>query len=168
MPEEVVDAEDLLLADRPVQLRGERLGRCEVVSERLLDHHARSAGEPGGREAADDRGEERRRGLEVEDRRARLVHRLGEPLVGRGIGEIAMHVGESRGQAVERCAVDLPDARLDRLAHAPSQLRERPVVGRHADDRAVEDAAALEAVERLERHLLREIPGDPEGDEGVC
>jgi hypothetical protein len=46
-------------------------------------------------------------------------------------------------------------------------VRERPVVDRNADDRAVEQPAPLEAVERPERHDLREITGDPEGHEDV-
>ena len=42
-----------------------------------------------------------------------------------------------------------------------------PVVDGDADDRAVEEAAGLEPVERAKRHHLRQVAGDPEDDEDV-
>ena len=50
LPEEVVDPEELLLVDHAVQLPRERLGRGEVVPERLLDHDPRAARQPGAAE----------------------------------------------------------------------------------------------------------------------
>ena len=67
LPEEVVDPEDLGLVDQLVQLGVQLAGGREVVSERLLDDDARVLRQVLLREAGDDRREERRRDLEVED-----------------------------------------------------------------------------------------------------
>ena len=55
----------------------------------------------------------------------------------------------------------------DRVARALDELLERPVVEGDADDRAVEEPARLEAVQRAERHDPREVAGDPEDHEHV-
>jgi hypothetical protein len=49
------------------------------------------------------------------------------------------------------------------LAH----LVDRPVVARHSDNRAVEQAAALQPVQRLERHHPGQVAGDAEDHEHV-
>ena len=74
LPEVVVDPIELRLVDQGVQLLVERTCGGDVVSERFLDDDARILGQSRVREPADDRAEERRRDLEVEDR-ARLSRR---------------------------------------------------------------------------------------------
>ena len=68
LPEVVVDAVELRLVDRLVQLGGERAGRREVVAERLLDDDAAALRQARVGEALHDAPEEERRDLEVEDR----------------------------------------------------------------------------------------------------
>ena len=53
------------------------------------------------------------------------------------------------------------------LRGALAQLLDGPVVAGHADDRAVQQLARLEAIERVEGHHLREIAGDAEDHEPV-
>ena len=53
------------------------------------------------------------------------------------------------------------------VARVITQLLDRPVLGRHADDRAVQQTAPLEAIERVEGHHLGEVAGDAEDDEDV-
>ena len=55
----------------------------------------------------------------------------------------------------------------DRLASAPDELVDRPVVDRYPDNRALEQPAPLEPVERPERHHLRQVARDPEHHEDV-
>ena len=43
----------------------------------------------------------------------------------------------------------------------------RPVVERDSDHRTLQEAATLEEVERLERHLLRKIAADAEDHQGI-
>ena len=50
----------------------------------------------------DDRAEEERRDLEVEDRQLRALDRRADPLVGRRVAEVALHVREARGEARRR------------------------------------------------------------------
>ena len=101
LPEVVVDPEELRLVDVLVELGGQRAGRGQVVAERLLDDDARRLRQPGLGQALDDGAEEERRDLEVEDRVLGALDRLGDALVGRRVGEVALHVGEPGGEAVE-------------------------------------------------------------------
>jgi hypothetical protein len=55
----------------------------------------------------------------------------------------------------------------DRLVGTLDQMLVRPVVEGDADDGAVEQPAALEPVQRAERHDPREVAGDPEDHENV-
>ena len=55
----------------------------------------------------------------------------------------------------------------DRLAGALDELVLRPVVDGDAHDRAVQQAAGLQAVQRPERHHLRQVAGDPEDHQDV-
>src|SRR5262249_27497072 len=100
------------------------------------------------------------------DRRA--VDRLGDAFVGRSVSEVARDVGEPLGEAAEDLLVELLARPDDRVARALDELVDRPVVDGDAEDRAVEQPALLEPVERPERHRLREIAGDAEDDEPVC
>ncbi len=60
------------------------------MAERLLDDDARVRRQPGLGQALDDRAEQERRDLEVEDRLLGALDRLGDPLVGGGIAEVAL------------------------------------------------------------------------------
>ena len=150
-----------------MQLGGELLGGGEVVPERLLDHDARGLRQARLGEPLHDPAEEERRDLEVEDRQLGAVDRLADALVGRGVAEIARDVLEARRKALEDRLVELLAGTDDRLARPLDQLIHGPVVDRHADHRAVEQPALLEPVQRAERHHLREIAGDAEGDEDI-
>ena len=56
---------------------------------------------------------------------------------------------------------------LDRLSRTRPELIVGPVVDGHADDRAVEEAAGLESIERVKGHHPRQVSGDTEDDEDV-
>ena len=75
---------------------------CEVVAERLLDDDARVLRQARLGEALDDRAEQERRDLEVEDRASRALDRLADALVGRRVGEVAGDVREPGGEAARR------------------------------------------------------------------
>ena len=137
------------------------------MPERLLDDHARVLRQTGLGQALHDSAEQERRDLEVEDRVLGPVDRLGDALVRRRVAEVAGHVGEPVGEALEHLLVQLLAGADDRLARSLLELVDRPVVDGDAQDRAVEQAALLEPVERTERHHLGEVAGDPERDEDV-
>ena len=138
------------------------------MTERLLDHDASVGGQPRLGQPFDHGPEQKRRNLEVEDRVLRGPDRLADALIGFGLAEVALHVGESRGEALEDLIVDRLAGPLDRRARAIDELLDGPVIDRNADDRAVDQAPPLEPVQRAERHHLREVTGDPERDEHVC
>ena len=167
LPQEVVDAVELRLVDVLVELRRELPRRRAVVAERLLDDDARVLRQPRLRQALHDGAEEEGRDLEVEDRALRAVDRLGQALVRGRVGEVAGDIGEPVGEALEDLRVELLARAFDRLAGAVLQLVDGPVVHGHADDRTVDQAPPLEAVERHERHHLREVARDSEGHEDV-
>ena len=166
LPEEVVDPVELLLVHVRGQLVGQRACRLEIVAERLLDDDPRVLREAGAGQAADHHAEQRRRDLEVEDRAAGAVERAGDALERPRVGEVAAQVGESRREALEHRLVDRLGG-FDRGARVRAQLIVGPVVERHAEDRALQEAAELQPVQRPERHLFREIAADAEDDELV-
>ena len=118
-------------------------------------------------QSLDHRPEQERRDLEIEHRAFRRADRVGDALVRRGVAEVAVHVREPAGEPVEHLVVDLLAGRLDRGAGVARADVGRPGVDGHADDRAVEQAPLLEPVERVERHHLRQVAGDPEDHEHV-
>jgi hypothetical protein len=150
-----------------MQLFGECTGRLEIVPERLLDDNARRLRQAGLHQSLDDGSEEERRDLEVEDRRSGFADRGADALVDGGVGEVARDVGEATRETVEDLRVDRLARALDRVACPLDEVVDRPVVHGDADDRAVEEAALLEPVQRAERHHLREIPRDAEDHEDV-
>ena len=163
----MVDPVELGLVEVLVDLLVERARRGGVVPERLLHHHARRLGHAGPGQSLDHHPEQRRRDLQVEDRAARIARWRGHPLVGRVVGEVAGHVGESRGEAVEDLVVDRLAGVGDAVPGVVAQLLDGPVVARHSQDRAVQQAAALQPVERLERHHPGQVAGDTEDHEHV-
>jgi hypothetical protein len=163
----VVDAVELGLVQVLVDLVVELAGGGQVVAEGLLDDHARMLGQPRRGEALDDGAEQEGRDLEVEDRRARVRDGRREALERVAVAEVARDVGEARDEALEELVVERLAAGHDGVVRPLAQVVERPVVDRDADDRAVEQPAALEPVQRSEGHLLGEIAGDPEDHEHV-
>jgi hypothetical protein len=83
--------------------------------------------------------------------------------------EVAADIGHPLAQFVDDVAVRLLVAERgsDGLLRALAQVVIGPVVDRDTDDRAVQQAAALQLVERHEGHLLGEVAADPERDQHV-
>ena len=121
-PRIVVDPVELRLVDQGVQLRVQRACGSEVVPERLLDDDTRVLGETCVREPADDRAEERWRDLEVEDRARRVAHCLRDLRVRRGVGEVAVDIGEPIREPREDVLVDhaRPSPTMESRARATS------------------------------------------------
>jgi len=142
----MVDAEDLLLADRTMQLRRQRPRRGEVVPERLLNHDTRVLGQPGPGQPFDDATEQRRRRLQIEDRTLSVRDRGSDPLVGGRIGEITLDVGEARRQTIEHPPLDHLAAGPDRAPHVPAQIGDRPVIDRDTNDRTRQQTSTLEPI----------------------
>ena len=168
LPEEVVDPEELRLVDVLVQLGGERAGRREVVPERLLDDDARVLRQAGVGEALDDRAEEERRDLEVEDGALRALDRARDPLVRGGVGEVARRgtrTGSRSGRRPpRRAARRSPRSRRARARRALATVQSStatPTIGQS------QQAALLEPVQRPEGHHLRQVARDPEDHEDV-
>jgi hypothetical protein len=167
LAEVVVDPVELALVEVLVHLGRERARRLQVVPERLLDDDARVPGQAHVREPLDDGAEQERRDLEVEDRAASVLQPRREVLERGGIREVARQVRQARGEPVEDRLVE-PLARChDRLAGALAQVVDRPVVHRHADDRAGQQPARLQSIERMEGHHLRQVSRDAEHHEHV-
>ncbi len=78
-----------------------------------------------------------------------------------------MEVREPPREPLEDRLVELLAGRDDRLTRTLDELLERPVVERDADDRAVEEPARLEPVQRAVGHHAREVARDPEDHEDV-
>ena len=167
LAEEVVDPVELRFVDVAVDLVGEGLRRLEIVAERLFDDDARVLGQAGLGQPLDHRSEEEGRDLQVEDRIARIVDGACDALERAGVSEVARHVRQSRGEALEHLVVHGLAARLDRLPRPLPQVLRRPVVDRHAHDRAAQEASRLEPVERVEGHHLRQVARDAEDDQHV-
>jgi hypothetical protein len=109
---------------------------------------------PDGKLRPDD-GTSRPRGdLQVEDRLPGALDRQTHPLVGGGVGEVTLHVGQPRGQAIEDLRVDDLAGALDRLPGVLVEVVVGPLVDRHPRDRTRQQAAPLEAVRRSEGHHL--------------
>ena len=167
LPEVVVDAEELRLLDVLVELLGELARGLAVVAEGLLDDDPGVLREARLGEALDDPAEEERRDLEVEDRALGAGDGGGHALVRGCVAEVALDVGETLREALEHRLVELLAGADDRVACALDELVDRPVVDGDPDDRALEQPALLEPVQRMERHDLGQVPGDPEDHEDV-
>ena len=171
LPEEVVDPVELGLVEVLVHLLVERRAEATSWPNGFSTTTRADVGQARLGQPLDDHPEQRRRDLEVEDGAARVLDRLGDALVGAVVAEVAGQVGQPRREAVEDLVVDRLAAVLDALARVLAQVVDGPVVDRHADDRAVQQAAALQPVERVERHHLGEVAGDAEDHEhvrGLC
>ena len=145
----------------------EGAGRGEVVSEWLLDDHTRVRGEVCLRQSLDHAPEQERRDLQVEHARLRAGDRLGDAVVCRALAEVAGDVREAAGESFEDRFVDGLTRVLDRRPGVLAEVVVGPIVDRDTDDRAAQEATALEPVERVKRHDLRQVAGDPEHHEDV-
>ncbi len=166
LPQEMVDPEDLVLADHLEQLAVELARRSEVVSERLLDHHPRTVGEVGFRQSSDDGPEQGRRGLEVEQRMLRRAQRLAETVERRGVVRVALDVPEACEEPAESLLLRGP-LFLDRGAGVCAEVGVGPLGPPAADHRHLEQHAPLQPVERWERLSTRQVSRDPEDHQGV-
>ena len=167
LAEVVVDPVELALVEVLVHLGGERPRGLEVVAERLLDDDARVRGETGAGEPLDDRAEQERRDLEIEDRAPGVLEHAREALERRRVREVPGEVGEPGGEPLEDLGIERLAGGQDRLAGTLLEVVDRPVVDGDADDRARQEPALLEAVERVQRHHLGQVAGDAEHDEDV-
>ena len=161
LAEKVIDAIELALIEVLMDLVGQLAGRSEVVAERLLDHDTRGLGQPGVGQALDHSPEQKRRDLQIEDRRACLPDRLCHPRVRRAIAEITTHIRQPRREALEHRLVNLHTAPLNRFAGTVAKILHRPITHRHAHDRTTEQPPLLKPVQRVKRHHLRKIARDP-------
>ena len=137
------------------------------MPERLLDHDPPLRHQAGVGQALDHPAEQERRDLEVEHRSLGTLDRVGDPRIGRGIAEVALHIGQSSRKTVEDGGIDRLPGAFDRLAGPLHQLVHRPVVDRDSDDRALQQPTPLEPVQRSKRHHLRQVTRDPEDHEDV-
>ena len=167
LPQVVVDPVELGLVDVQVEILRESAGGLQIVAEGLLDDHPGSLRQPCLGEPLDHGREEEGRDLEVEDRSGRACYRLCHSAVRRWVSEVALNVGESGREPLEDVLVEALSGSDDRFARACDQLLDRPVVDRDSDDRAIQQTALLEAIERAERHHPGEVAGDPERHEDV-
>ena len=145
----------------------ERGRRGDVVPEGLLHHDARRCRHAGIREPLDHRAEQGRRDLEVEDGAARFADGLGHTPIGVVVAEVTGQIRQPRGEAIEHFVIDRLTAVRDALACVCPQVVDGPVVGCDSQDRAVQQAAPLQPVERVEGHDLGEVTADAEDDEHV-
>ncbi len=168
LPEEVVDAVELLLGHERRQTPVQLARRDEIGSEGLFDDEPCVVQEARMRELL--RGLEEARGWdrEVEDRELRPLQSraqlLGEVLV----PCVAADVGEPREEGVEDPLVaGLAFRGLDRGARVLLHLVVPERAPPHPDDRAREDPLLREVVQRGEGLRACEIAGDAEDDESV-
>jgi len=151
-----------------MELRGQCACGLEVVAKRLLDHDACLGGQqPPVSEAFDHQCKQARRNLKVEHGAAYRAEQLLDPVVGRGVGEVAAHVRQARRQPLEHPTIDHLAASLDRPAGVVSQTLNAPVLERHTNDRTAQKSATLKPVQRPERHLPCQVPGDAEDHQRV-
>ena len=143
------------------------------MTEGLLHDHPPGLRQPGRGQSPDHRSEQERRNLQVEDRAGGLTaaegcrDRTRHALIGGGVGEVAAHVGQACGEAVEHVRVQRLTGAFDARARVLAQMLERPIVARDAHDRTLQQPAPLQSVERAKRHHLGQIAGDAEHDQHV-
>ena len=176
LAEEVVDAEDVRLAEDGVHGRVELLRAREIDAERLLDDDARALGEAGLAEHRHDPGKRRRRDGEVVHA-ARLAADLPLRLLD-GPDELRriVGVGGGEGEAGDELVPALPGrlahaALLDGVVRTLAKLLvgERARRARDADHAVVlgHEAGAVEVEEARQELALGEIARRPEEHDHV-
>ena len=168
LAQEVVDAVQLGFVQVFVEVARQRPRRVEVMPERLLDHDAAAAlHKLGLREPGYHHLEQRGWDLQVEDGVGGVAQRRGHGPVGGAVVEIAAHVGQPRGEPLPDRVVNRLAGGLDGLERVLAQMIVGPVLHRHADDRAVQQAPLVEPIQRTQGHLAGEVAGDAEDDERI-
>src|SRR5579875_3601119 len=167
LAEEVVDAQDLVLGQHLVQPVVEGAGGCQVVTERFLHGDPCAVQQARRGEVLDDRAEQRRRHLQVVQRPPAAADLRGEPGVQLAVCGIAVQVAQPPGEPPEHLLVERLAAAGDRVLGAPYQLLRGHLLARDADDPAPEQPAALQPVQRAERHLAGQVAGDAEDHQRV-
>ena len=183
LPEVVVDAVDLRLAEDPEHLAVELLRRVEVPPERLLDDDPPPPAvvllvvQPAAPELLDDLGKGRglRRQVEqdVVPGRHLLVHRLealGHRVEEIVVREVALDVGDPRQEVPLHVGLEL-DPAVD-VERAGDVLPERLVVERPPPDGEEgpvgrQEVGPPELGQRREDLAVREVAGRPEQDHDV-
>ncbi len=130
------------------------------MAKRLFHHYPSRLRQARLGQTLHNLSEQERRNSRVEDRGLRALDRVAHTLICGGVGEIATDVGKTPSESVEDFGIKPLSGALDRLPGALHQLIYVPIVDRHADDRALQQAAGLEPVQRPECHHLGQIPGD--------
>jgi hypothetical protein len=162
----MVDAEDPLLREAPVQPHVEVPGGGEVMAEGLFDHQAGVAREPGGGEPLGDDGEQRRRHGQVVGEEGSTRDVLGEFGEGGGVGVIAAHQTGAGEQLCQHGLVDRADG-CYRVADVLVQLVVVPGGKGDTYDGYGHLAAGGQLVQRRQDQLAGEITGDAEQHQGV-
>ena len=166
LAEVVVDAEDRLLGEDVVQRPVERTGGGEIVSERFLDHDARSRGATRSGQMVDDGREERRRNREIVERPA-CVTELAAQRGERGrVPVVAVDVAEQGGQSGEDGFVNRPVSE-DAVAGPRPQDVDTPARLGDADHGDVEPIVSCECVQRREDLLVGEVAGRAVEDDRI-
>ncbi len=112
--------------------------RSRIVTERLLHHDASRIRQASLGQALDDRPEQERRDLEIEDGIVGALDHISDPSVSGRVGEVPAHVRQARRETVEDGWIELLAGPFDRLPCALHQLLHCPVVDGDADDRALQ------------------------------
>ena len=107
LAEEVIDAQDLALAQQPVQPGVQLAGRRQVAAERLLDRDPAVAQQLRRAELLHDRAEQGRGHLQVVHAAAAAADPGGEAAVERGVADVSVQVGHPAGEPVEDRVVDV-------------------------------------------------------------
>ena len=165
----MVDPVELILVEQRPELAVELLRGLQVVTEGLLHDHPRVLRQSGRGETFHDRTEQGRRDLQVEDRRRCVADGFRDRRERHRVFEVAADIGHAGAEPVEDVGVGLglSERRRDRLRRAPAQIVVGPALGCDAHDRAGQQLASLELVQRYERHLVRKVAGDSERNENV-
>ena len=189
LAEEMVHPVDLVLLQRLQDLGIERLGRGQIMAERLLDHDPAPLPvffrhQPRRPQARDDHAEEAIRDREIEKvvacRAGRLVQprqMLADPAEGRGIGQVTLHIAHAVGQPAPGGLVDMVGLELailgDEFVHRIGQAL-APLLrgaGRHVDADELElpgqPLGIHQIVERRHDQTLRQITGSAEDHHGA-
>ena len=190
LAEEVVDPVDLILAQDLQDMRVQRLRRCEVAAERLLDDDAAPGvlvlrRHPGSPQPVDHRGEEPGGDGEVKEAvvrppavRVDAVELRVQGIEGGGIGEVPLEVAHAVQQPAPLRLVDAPGVELaaaarDEALHRPVEPVAPALVGVVGQIDADEPESLRQAprvhevVERRHHQPPGEVPGGAEDHHGA-
>ena len=162
LAQEVIHPQDLVLVEDGTQPGVEFARRVKIVAERLFERDARVFQQPDFREVLDNRREQCGRHFQIEERMMARTNPVGQRTVKIVIGDVAVQIRQSAGQPVEDRIIDLFAGVRDGLPRPLDQFFDRHVVTGHPQDRAVQQVAALQAVQGAEGHLAGQITGNSE------